>query len=297
MRQIFARCSLFISGLILFFSICIFVTNSFYYQFPGNNYFPEHVTALALLLILLNIGLNLCFKKSSNFCRIGQELLYFFSVMVIIALATNAIQLTPFPVIDQHIITLEEKLHINMQVILNWTHNYPQFKNLLVIIYDTLPYQMSVLPLLVIITCRFHLIREYYFLLLCTTLLGFGFYYFFPTTAPASIINSPLFSVSQIATGLKFQQLHHYINPTTNDGGLIALPSFHVIWAVLCVMLLREWMIPCILLAIINLLLIASCVLLGWHYITDIVGSIVILLISYYFLKRCNNTPGSNFLH
>lgn len=275
-----------LSGIILFFSVFIILINFFIYQFPGNNFFPDNVLGLALLLILFNLGTNLYFKKNSKPCKISRELIYFFCIMVVVVIATNAVQLTPFPPIDQHIMTMEKKLHINMEAIMLWTNSHPQFKNILNWVYDSLPYQMSGLPILVILSCRFHLIREYYFLLLCTTLLGFGFYYFFPTAAPASVMNHSLFAEDQIATGLKFWQIHHYIQPTTNAGGLIALPSFHVIWAVLCVGLIREWIVPCVLLGLMNLLLIVSCVLLGWHYCTDVVGSVVVLLLSYWVLIR-----------
>ncbi len=286
MRRILSPSIVLLSGLILALSFVVFLVNSLFYHFPGNNYFPENVLLFVLFIILLNLGLRLCFLKNSTPCLIGKEFFYFLGVMSLIALATNAVQLTPFPPIDAQIIALEAKSYIHMNAILIWTNTHPQFKSLLTIIYDSLPYQMSILPLLVIMTCRIHLLREYYFFLLCTTLIGFGFYYFFPTTAPASVIISPFFSIDQIATGLKFQQLHHYLNPTTNAGGLIALPSFHVIWAVLCVNLLKEWTIPCMALAIINMLLIISCVLLGWHYVSDVIGGGIVLLISYYILKQ-----------
>lgn len=287
MRQISSRCIVLLSGLILLLSLFTLQINNYVYQFPGNDFFPENVPLLALLLILFNLGLRLYFPQTSKARIIGQELFYFFCIMCVIAFATNAVQLTPFPPIDQSIVDFEKRIHINMEAIVKWTNNRPQFKNILSIIYDSLTYQMSLLPLIIIFTCRIHLLRTYYFLLLCTTLLGFGFYYFFPTMAPASIMNSALFSADQIATGLKFQQIHHHINPTTNEGGLIALPSFHVIWAVLCVHLLREWRIPFLILMIINTFLIASCVLLGWHYCTDLIGSAVVLLISYYLMKKC----------
>ncbi len=206
--------------------------------------------------------------------------------MSLIALATNAVQLTPFPSIDQSVIELENYLHFPIESVLTWTNNHPKFKYLLGLTYDSLTYQMSILPLFVIFTCHFSLIREYYFYLLCTALIGFSVYYFFPTTAPASILNGALFSSSQIATGLKFQQIHQHIIPTTNDGGLIALPSFHTIWAILCINLVRDWNILWIILSVVNFFLIASCVLLGWHYITDIIGSFIVLLISYCFFNK-----------
>ncbi|PWY55329.1 hypothetical protein DGG96_12745 [Legionella qingyii] len=285
MYQVSSRSIIILSGLVLALSSIVFSINHFFYKYPSNNYFPEGIPFLALVLILINLGLVLYFPKGDKLRQVGRELIYFFLVMCLIAIATNAVQLTPFPIIDPLINTIEEHMDIHMEAILAWTHNHPQFKYILGVIYDSLTYQMSILPLLVIFTCRFHLIREYYFYMLSTVLIGFAFYYFFPTTAPASIINSPFFSPEQIDTGLKFKQIHHYINPTTNEGGLIALPSFHAIWAILCVNLLREWPIPCILLFIINLLLIASCVLLGWHYLIDIIGGFIVLLLSYYSLK------------
>lgn len=287
MTHISSRCTLSLAGLLLILCFFIFFINESIYHYHGNNFFPENVPLIAVLLILFNIGLRLSFARKSNFCIIGQELFFFFGVMALIALVTNAVQLTPFQIIDPKIISLEQAIHINLNSLLKWTNQYPLFKNLLTVIYGSLNYQMCILPLIVIFTCRFHVIREYYFLLLCTTLLGFGFYYFFPTIAPASFMDHALFSKEQIATGLKFKQIHHYINPTTDEGGLIALPSFHAIWAVLCVNLLKEWIVPCIILGITNVFLIASCVLLGWHYVTDLAGSLGVLLISFYFLKRC----------
>ncbi len=286
-------CSLpFLSGIIVFLSLIILLINNFTYQFPGNNFFPDHMFLLTSILLLVNCGLILIFGIESKISRRGIEFFYFFIIMSVIALATNAVQLTPFPTIDKKILSIELYFNIDTPAILAWTNEHQYFKNLLGFIYDTLPYQMSLLPLIVIIAGKFYLVKEYYFLMLVTTLLGFIFYYFLPTTAPASIIDSPFFMPEQIATGFKFNQIHHYITPTTNEGGLIALPSYHTIWALLCVYLLKEWTIPCIFLLIINILLIASCVLLGWHYVTDVVAAIILTSIGFAllpFYKKSRN--------
>ncbi|WP_407927629.1 phosphatase PAP2 family protein [Legionella fallonii] len=273
-----------LSGIIVLLSLIVLLINYFVYQFPGNNFFPEHMLLLTSILVLVNLGLILLFGKKSKISRCGIEFIYFFTIMSVIALATNAIQLTPFPTIDKEILAIERYFGIEILPILSWTNKHPNFGNLLGLIYDTLPYQMSLLPLIIIVTGRFYLVKEYYFLMLITTLIGFSFYYFFPTTAPASVIDSSLFMPEQIATGFKFNQIHHHIIPTTNEGGLIALPSYHTIWALLCVYLLKEWTIPCILLLFINLLLIASCVLLGWHYVTDVIAALIVTAISYALL-------------
>ena len=288
----------FLSGLILFLSLIAFAINHFIYHFQGNNFFPDDMPVLTSIVLIVNLGLLVIFGKDSRASNSGIEFLYFFGVMSIIALATNAVQLTPFPTIDKQILSIEEYFHINIPEILTWINNHPNLKNILGFIYDTLPYQMSIIPLIIIANGQFDLLKEYYFLLLCTALIGFVFYYFFPTAAPASIINSPYFSSYQIATGLKFNQIHHHMIPTTNEGGLIAFPSFHSIWALLCVYLLKRWLVPCILLLTINILLIISCVLLGWHYVSDILAALIVLAISCYFLRLYKiDHRSTNFSH
>jgi len=232
-------------------------------------------------------GFSLQNGRTSKPALILKEVMYFFTVTAVLVFATNAAQYTPFPTIDQQIINLEAQWNINISEIIAWTHSHPLLQKVLACTYDTLPLQMCFLPLIVIATMRFHLLSEYYFLLLVSCLLGFTFYYFFPTIAPASMIDSQYFHAEQLATGLKFKQIHHYIQPATLEGGMIAMPSFHAIWAWFCLYLLREWRIAFAVLLPVNLLLVASCVLLGWHYPLDLAGSLIIILIAHSAFYVC----------
>lgn len=282
-----------LSVLILFLVILALLVNSFIYKYPGNNYFPPNTIQIGLSLVLFYSGLTLQVGKGRYLTKIGLELIYFFLVMCLIALATNAVQLTPFSPIDLHIVAFEDHFNIDMTAILAWTHRYPTIHLILAFTYDSLSNQMSIIPLFIIGIGRFDLIREYYFLLLLTLLIGFSFYYFFPTTAPASVISSPYFTSYQIATGLKFNEIHHYLPPSTIEGGLIALPSFHCIWAIFCIYLLKDFPILCIILSLANLVLAASCILLGWHYLIDIIAGIILALFSYGVLWWCKQVRQS----
>ena len=111
-------------------------------------------------------------------------------------------------------------------------------------------------------------------------------YYFFPTVAPASEFNSQFFVAAQYATATKFHQMHSYQPITTADGGLIGFPSFHVIWGLLCIYLVKDIRILFIPLIIINVLMIVSCVLLGWHYISDVLGGFLIVYLSYWIYNK-----------
>lgn len=273
--------TLYLAAMILFLSILAFAINACYQQYPGNNYFPPSTSFMALAVLLMYLGSWLQFGYESKAAIMLRETLYFFLIIAVITIASNAAQYTPFPSIDKQILNIDTLLHINLNTVLAWTDTHPTLKKVLNFSYNTLPYQMSYLPLLMIITGRFHYLREHYFLLLCATLIGFSFYYFFPTLAPASVIDSPYFSESQKDTSLKFMQIHHHTPPTTEDGGLIAFPSFHTIWAWFCLYLLRGWSVALFIMLPVNLLLVASCLLLGWHYFLDIVGGIGVILIAH----------------
>ena len=283
-----------LSGLIFLLSLLALLVNSLNSKYPGNNYFPPNTIQIGLYLVLFYAGLNLQFEKNRNLTKIGLELIYFFLIMCLIVLATNAVQLSPFPPIDKYIVSLENYLNFDMNSVLAWTHLHPTAHLILAFSYDSLTTQMCIIPLLIIAMRRFDLIHEYYFLLLLSALFGFGFYYFYPTTAPASIISSPYFTAYQVATGLKFNEIHNHIMPSTIEGGLIALPSFHCVWALFCIYLLKDFKILCLILSLINLLLIASCVMLGWHYPIDIIAGFALAGFCYWALTWCKSKTSTH---
>lgn len=199
---------------------------------------------------------------------------------------TIAAQYTPFKPIDKVIIEFEAAVNLDLIKMMTWTNQYPAFKALLVSAYASLIYQIALLPLFMILIQQWQRVRAYCCLMLISTIIGFSFYYFFPTTAPASNLNSLLFSASQHATGIKFNEIHAHLLPTTIDGGLIALPSFHVIWAWFALYLIYTKKFIFYALLPINLLLVASCVLLGWHYFIDLIGAAVVIFITHYLHQK-----------
>jgi hypothetical protein len=271
---------------ICFLSAIALIANYYVTNFPGNDYFPPGSSVMAVILFLIGLGTYLLFDKDSNHYKIMRELFYFFLVMSVVALATNATQFAPFNPIDKQLISIDKTLGIQLENAVAWVNSIPWLRTTLAISYDTLPLQMTYLPLILIFARKFNYLREYYSLLLITTLIGFIFYYFWPTIGPASAIGSPYFTVYQYATGIKFAEIHNRMPPTTIEGGMIAMPSFHMIWALLCLNLSRCWPVIFLLLLPVNLLLLASCVLLGWHYFIDLVGSFIVLLAAYFIYTR-----------
>ncbi|GGI77179.1 membrane protein [Legionella impletisoli] len=270
-------------------SIIALLVNQLFYQYPGNTYINTNTIAVGIILIFCWTGSALQFGVHKKLTNIFKEVFFFYLVLVVISLASTAVQFTPFNPIDEHIMDFETALHINLEEIIAWTSQHPVFKEFLAYCYDTLSLQLAFLPLVIIVTGQTKRAREFYFQMIMSVVIGYIIYYFFPTTAPASVIESPNFYQAQLATGFKFYQIHNYIQPTTYEGGMIAFPSFHIIWAWYCQYLIRGWHLAFALLLPLNIMLAISCVLLGWHYPIDIVGSIIVILVVQGLYHLCRN--------
>jgi hypothetical protein len=269
-------------------SLAMLFVNYNWYGYPGLFYFEPNLFGIALFLYLFSCGLKYQFAwvSETNYWKFVCGLNVYALVVLLLFFSTTAIQYTPFAPIDSLIVSFEQALHLNLQSVIEWTSQNGPVKVVLYVVYHSLGLQLVILPVVVLLFKQFEVVNEYYILLLLTWLLGSCFYYFFPTTGPASLISSPYFYPDQYFTGLKYWQIHHYIQPKVSDGGMVAMPSFHVIWAWLCVYIIRPWPIACGLLAVINSLVVVSCVFLGWHYFLDVVVSAVLLLLAHTIYAR-----------
>jgi hypothetical protein len=274
-------------------AVVMFCVNKYEYQYPGLFYFQPKLFALSIFLLLIRMGLKVQFEMISHthLWNIAREINIYITLVVLILFATSAIQYTPFSPIDKKILAIEHYLHLDLKAVMAWTNTNTFVKELVSVVYRSLGYQVVIFPIFVMLARRFDVMYKFYFLILTTWLIGSFIYYFFPTTGPASVIDSPYFVEAQRTTGLKFWQLHHYIQPISAEGGLIAMPSFHVIWGWLCVYLLRPWPIAFYLILLVNSVMVASCVLLGWHYFLDVIVSTMTLLVAHAIYYYCHKSP------
>lgn len=280
----------FFSLLIILASIIMFTVNKYWYHFPGLFYFEPSFLELCLLFYMVRYGLKIQFGLSDDlvFLKFLKEISIYSFIIALLIFSTSAIQYTPFQPIDKQILALEHYLHLDLNASITWLAEKKEAHRIASFLYDSVCFQVLLFPLWVMLCRKYEILYEFYFLVLITWLIGSFVYYLFPTTAPASVIDSHYFIESQRATGLKFWQLHHYIQPVTEDGGMVAMPSFHVIWGWLAVYILRPWPIVFVPMLVINAAMFASCALLGWHYFLDIVGSAVTLLFSHVIFFLCH---------
>lgn len=271
--------------------------NQHEFHFTHINLYSQKITAKTLtidisvtILCLLMFFFGIQAKNSSPR---GSTFIWGTSAIILTVYAnivlTNGIQTTPFSPIDAYLARFDAMIGINTPAIMRWVHQYPHFHHALSVCYELLIIELIILPLSLACLNRRRTLTIFLLAQLSTFILGALIYYFFPTMAPSGIFHSPYFSTTQHDTSMRFHQVHHFLPVTTAKGGLIAFPSFHVIWSVLlcyCAIDIKWIFYP---LCCLNTCIIISTVLLGWHYGADVIAGLLIAFAGIYFSIKIIN--------
>lgn len=274
------KLSLFFFLLILMLSTLILGLNHYYWHYPAVNYILDGTGELFFLLSFCMMGAFFWGGISSRLLQIFFYVVLYCAIIFLVMYATIAVQLTPFAPIDAQLLRMDRAFHYDTVMIMDKLSHYKWLRSRLCQAYNFVDIELLILPVLLIVYRQFYSIKEYFYLVLSTTLIGYSIYYFWPTMAPSSVLTSVNFFNEQLNTGYKFYQIHHHIAATSNTGGLISMPSFHIIWAILCQH--STWRVRwlwCVLLPL-NILVILSALFLGWHYFVDFLGSILVIAIA-----------------
>lgn len=272
----------------LFFSLCIYLTNKLFFKFNGIEYIPfKQILLSYFYLLLINVGMYFAMRPDNWLQGFIRRFNLVYIVVGITVTYTSAIQLTPFPIIDKYLLSADQWFFVDMGEVLKLVHSHYYFQLSLTYAYQLLTPELFATLLLAALFADKKSQSELFFLLLSGTFIGFTFYYFFPSTAPATLIDSPHFLPEQHQTHIKFDLIHSGLpSPINFEGGLIAMPSYHCIWILICQYYLMRWKWLGYLILPFNAWLIASCFLLGWHYFVDILISITIVLSLLHLTKK-----------
>jgi len=251
--------------------------NALRFHYTGVSYFPR-------LFLPLPVAALMCLWIASRMRRHPREAglvadfsLYALATVVMAALATGA-QLTPYPPIDAALARGDAALGFDGVAVLREVAARPPLRLFLDLCYQSTDLQLALVPLAAALAPDRRRLRVLVHALIYSTLAGMLFYYFFPSSGPAGVYASPDFAPVQRLTSQKFAWVHSFQPGATIAGGLVAFPSFHVAWAVLVVDAARgrrELFWPALAL---NALVVASTVLLGWHFLVDVPAGILLAL-------------------
>jgi len=247
--------------------------NFLFFHYTGISYLPRQAVALvfpALEMAVFGLYTRGSSPRTAFAVRNGA---YYALLAAATTILTTGIQYTPFREIDPLLAGWDHALHVDVIGLMAWTYAHPPLPFILDACYSALNVELILLPFGVLWFEDRRRTRVYMYAVVYSSLAGALFYYLFPSSGPASLLQSPYFSAEQHLTSLKFYQVHHFQEVTTLLGGMVAFPSFHVVWAILLTYAAspRKWLLYPV--ALLNAVVIASTVLLGWHFAVDVLAS------------------------
>ncbi len=260
--------------------ITYIISNAIGHQYPGNQFVSWRLfIGLPFMIALYSTAL---FAQQTS-PRIGfitwTYTNYFFMLLCLGTLAYG-VQFTPFHPIDSALIKIDQVLGFSQTTLLNWTYIHHSLAILLNQAYSLIGIELSFIPLILAFLLDRRAVKVLFIAIIFSFIVGTTIYYFLPTTAPASMFLNSNFAQQQHDTWIKFFEIHHHLLITTQEGGLIAFPSFHVIWCILLAYALKRKKIIFYPIVLLNTFIIASTVLLGWHYLVDVVGGFAVAILA-----------------
>lgn len=266
-----------LAGAALLSAVFIFI-NVLGPRYTGISYFPREFAPLIVLALHFSWFARKLRAQAPRASYLMAEASNYALAMTALAAVVTAIQFTPFPPIDASLLRLDKALGYNGDAVLGWTCAHPLLRRALMACYDSTDLQLILVPMIPLFSGEDKRLRLFILAIIYAFLLGGLFYYFFPSSGPATLSTSPYFLPMQRATFMKFLQVHSRRPVTTMLGGMIAFPSFHVAWSVLLPYAARGQKNIFAGLLALNAVVIASTLLLGWHYLVDVPGGIILAL-------------------
>lgn len=252
--------------------------NAAFFHYTGISYFPRECWWLAFVALDLAVFGQWVRERSPGASFAAVNLAFYALTAAVMGVLTTGIQYSPFPRIDPALARWDAILGWDTVAVMHWLAMRPALRSFLIRCYDSTELQLALAPFVAALAHDRRRLRVFLYAIVYSSFIGSLVYYFFPSSGPAGVFDSPDFLAVQRLTHLKYEQVHNFQPVTTLLGGLIAFPSFHVAWSVLATYAALPRKKIFLALAVLNVLVIASTVLLGWHYLVDVPAGMALAL-------------------
>ncbi|MDF1760297.1 MAG: phosphatase PAP2 family protein [Coxiellaceae bacterium] len=276
----------------------IIIVNMLYIKYSAISnilLFPPAGAAGFLLLYISFLNLR---KKYHYISSFFISLLYTILFVYTMFLICGAALLTPSDnLLNYQLLNWDLALGFHQLAIIKWADKHVILHKLLNWGYDSWTIQLGLVAPILGLLKRYKEMRQWIAASLLAIFIAAMIYYIWPSLPPASVFTSYHFDDTCYTCINRFYLLHTYRQFNYISCGLIVFPSCHVIWALLNTYAFRhiKWILwPMI---ILNLFLIAATVVLGMHFLVDIIASFVIFLfitwVAHWATKKDRNSANS----
>ncbi|WP_423062700.1 phosphatase PAP2 family protein [Candidiatus Paracoxiella cheracis] len=272
---------LYTAGTALLFCAVLLAVNSLFFHFAALP-FPGIILKNKLLLLCLPAYVTgfLFYRKFPQFAFFLKAIGMIYIISLLMLCADTAVMTTPFSLKDQFFNAADNFFGFNLPAFLNQVARHPSLKHFLEIIYLLLFPALKIFPLILAAMREEKQVYKFTINFIITCLIGFTIYYFWPTSAPADVIHNSQLTRLQHHLATQFDRIHAHESIHLFQAGLIAFPSYHTIWAILLAYMFwpRKYLFYPV--AVFSSLVIVATLASGWHFLTDIIGGMIVAMLS-----------------
>ena len=254
-----------------------------------------HAAGWIMLLILISLfyfytGRD---QRIMEFAHFGAQLLSLYALLMPLSYLAVA---TDLPLVDRAFDAIDKSLGLDWVAWAQWIQTHPRLQLLLFIAYGSLPFQALVCYIYNVHTRASWRNSEIWWITLISALVTIAGSAAFPASNP--------YVYYGLDTGKDFLDFQHFLRlragtmhviGLTDAQGLIQLPSFHTVLAIMLTYNLRHnrWLFSIALL--LNTVLILSCPTEGSHYFIDLFAGAVVAGVTIYGVRRLRSRLGESF--
>ena len=190
------------------------------------------------------------------------------------------------PLRDDLFAAIDEHIGVRVPEIVTWA-SHDWFGRLLNHTYGTLVWMLVASILAPALSRKLDYARGFIEANLIAFAISIPLFALFPAIGPWSHYH---FAASASQTMCQNQLMDLRVSPLYTLGsqgaGIICFPSFHVIWAILSARALWGFRLLRIPIMLLSGMIILSTVTTGWHYFADVLGGLIVAVVSMYTVRK-----------
>jgi hypothetical protein len=232
-------------------------------------------------------------RRIMEFAHFGARLLSLYALLMTLSYLAVA---TDLPLVDRVFDSMDKSLGLDWVAWTLWVKAHPRIKLLFFIAYESLPFQALVCYIYNVHTRASWRNSEIWWITLISALVTIAVSAAFPASNP--------YVYYDLNSGENYLHIQHFLRlrdgtmrviGLTDAQGLIQLPSYHTVLAIMLTYNLRHsrWFFWTALL--LNSVLILSCPTEGSHYFIDLFAGAVVAAATIYSVRRFRSRFGAPF--
>lgn len=201
-----------------------------------------------------------------------------FVLAVILPLSVDAAARVARPLQDANFVRLDEAIGISVPHIMTWARNHLLGR----VVDKSYILLIPLLPVAVLapaLTGRWREAQGFLVGNIAAFAIGLPLFALFPAVGPWYGYHLAA-TVEQLKCQSDLLLLRIPGPYSFQPAGIVCFPSFHVVWAILCVPALWGFRLLRIPVAILSGMIILSTLTSGWHYFSDVLAGIVVAIVS-----------------